>query len=103
MVYMAAFLAAKDADVIFYNGKVVTLSGGDPIAEAVAVKGTRITAVGRSRVLLEQEKGQQTRVVDLKGRTVLPGLIDAHVHALGAGLSELRQPLPKLDSISALQ
>lgn len=103
MFYLAAFLAAKDADVIFYNGKVVTLSGGDSIAEAVAVKGARITAVGRSRVLLEQEKGQQTRVVDLKGRTVLPGLIDAHVHALGAGLSELRQPLPKLDSISAIQ
>src|SRR4051794_20210443 len=100
MFCLAAFVAAKDADTIFYNGKIVTLSGRQPSAEALAVKGARITAVGRSRAVLEQEKGPQTRMVDLRVRTVLPGLIDAHVHALGAGLSELRQPLPKLDSIS---
>jgi len=50
-----------------------------------------------------KERGPGTKTIDLAGRTVLPGLIDSHVHALGAGLSEFREPLPPLDSFAAVQ
>lgn len=93
---------AADADLILHNGKVVTVDPQFSIRQAVAVKGGKITAVGTDAVVLK-ERGAGTRVVDLKGRTVLPGLIDSHVHALEAGLSEYRAPLPPLDSIAAIQ
>lgn len=93
---------AADADLILHNGKIVTVDPKFSVAQAVAVKGGRITAVGTNAAVLK-ERGSATRVVDLGGRTVLPGLIDSHVHALGAGLSEFRQPLPKLDSYAAVQ
>jgi predicted amidohydrolase YtcJ len=58
--------------------------------------------VGSNASVLK-ERGPRTKVIDLAGRTVLPGLIDSHVHALGAGLSEFREPLPPLDSFAAIQ
>jgi predicted amidohydrolase YtcJ len=99
---LAARAFAADADLILHNGKVVTVDARFSIAQAVAMKGGRITAVGRDAEVLK-ERGAATRTIDLKGRTVLPGLFDSHVHALEAGLSEYRAPLPPLDSIPAVQ
>ena len=96
-------LLAADADLIFHGGKIVTADARFSIAEAVAIKGGKIAAVGRSVDVLKRERGSNTRVIDLRGKTVLPGLIDAHVHALEAGLSEYRRKLPKFDSIAAIQ
>jgi predicted amidohydrolase YtcJ len=48
-------------------------------------------------------RGPRTRAIDLQGKTVLPGLIDSHVHVMSGGLSELRKPLPPLDSFAAVQ
>src|SRR3954471_18351172 len=93
---------AADADLILHNGKVVTVDAQFAVRQAVAVKDGKITAVGRDADVLK-ERGARTRVVDLKGRTVLPGFFDSHVHALEAGLSEFRAPLPALDSIAAVQ
>jgi predicted amidohydrolase YtcJ len=98
----ACILQAADADLILHNGKVVTVDGRFSVAQAVAVRDGRITSVGTNQSIL-RERGPKTEVIDLKGRTVLPGLIDSHVHPLGAGLSEFRQPLPKLDSYAAVQ
>ena len=53
--------------------------------------------------MLAAERGAHTKVIDLQGRTVLPGLIDSHVHPLGAGLSEFRKKLPVFDSFAAIQ
>jgi predicted amidohydrolase YtcJ len=92
---------AADADLILHNGKVVTVDAGFHIVEAIAVKSGRITATGASADVLKGERTPRTRVVDLAGKTILPGLIDAHVHALEAGLSEYRAGLPALDSITA--
>ncbi len=50
-----------------------------------------------------RERGPRTQVIDLAGKTVMPGLIDSHVHALSAGLSEFREPLPPLDSFAAIR
>jgi predicted amidohydrolase YtcJ len=94
---------AADADLILHNGKVVTVDAAFRVVESIAIKGGRITATGTSAAILRGERTPRTRVVDLGGKTVLPGLIDAHVHALEAGLSEFRAPLPVLDSIAAIQ
>jgi predicted amidohydrolase YtcJ len=73
------------------------------VVEAIAVKDGRIIAIGGSADVLKRERTPRTRVIDLGNKGVLPGLIDAHVHALEAGLSEFRAPLPALDSIAAVQ
>jgi predicted amidohydrolase YtcJ len=96
-------LAAADADLILHNGKIVTADSRFSVVQAIAIKGGRIVSTGASAAILSTEKGARTTVVDLAGKTVLPGLIDAHVHAIGAGLSEFKSKLPPLDSIAAIQ
>jgi predicted amidohydrolase YtcJ len=71
--------AAPAPDVIYLNGKFVTLDARDSIASAVAIRGGRFVAVGATD-RLRKLAGTGTRIVDLGGRTVLPGLIDAHCH-----------------------
>jgi len=96
-------LLAADADLILHNGRIVTVDSSFSIKQAVASKDGRITAVGDNASVLASERGAKTRVVDLHGQTVLPGLIDSHVHPLGAGLSEFRTPLPTLNSYEAVR
>ncbi len=103
LLALAALAHAADSDLILTNGKILTVDGNFTVAQAVAVKGNRIAAVGASDAILNAERGAKTRVVDLQGRTVLPGLIDSHVHALGAGESEFRAPIPPLNSFAAIQ
>lgn len=101
---LAAGLAAgADADLILHHGKIVTVDAKFSIRQAVAVKNGRITAVGESQAVLAAERGPRTKLIDLAGRTVLPGLIDSHVHPLEGGLSEFREKLPPLDSYAAIQ
>lgn len=73
------------ADTVLYNGKVVTVDKGFSIAQAVAVVGDRIAAVGPDTEI-RRLAGESTRRVDLKGACVIPGMIDNHTHALLAGL-----------------
>ena len=96
--------AAADADLILHNGKIVTVDAAFRVVEAIAIK-ERAHHRDRCRAPTssKEERTPRTRVVDLGGKTVLPGLIDAHVHALEAGLSEFRSSLPALDSIAAIQ
>ena len=96
-------LRAADADLILHNGKIVTVDGQFSIQQAVAIRSGTIVAVGQDSAVLRAERGPKTELIDLHGRTVLPGLVDAHVHALEAGLSEYRGPIPPLDSFAAVQ
>ncbi len=98
----ALSLYAADADFILYHGKILTADAHFSIAQAVAVKGENISAIGSDEAVL-RERGPHTQAIDLAGKTVLPGLIDSHVHALSAGLSEFRDPLPPLDSFAAIR
>jgi predicted amidohydrolase YtcJ len=76
---------AQPADTVLLNGKILT--GRDFSArEALAVRDGRILATGRSAEI-RKLAGKGTRVVDLQGRTVIPGLIDSHMHAIRAALS----------------
>jgi predicted amidohydrolase YtcJ len=72
-------------EVIYHNGVVLTMEAGQPRAEAIAVRSGRILAVGDDNTVLAMRK-DPTRVVDLRGRTVLPGFIDSHAHWFGDGL-----------------
>jgi len=67
------------ADTLFINGKVVTVNSRDEIAEALSVGGNRILRVGH-RPYVEQTVGPGTKVVDLKGRSLIPGFIENHIH-----------------------
>ena len=72
-------LAQQTADTVLYNGKVLTVDSNFSTAEAVAVQGNRIVAVGADDDVLRMA-GPNTLRIDLKGRTVTPGLINTHVH-----------------------
>src|SRR5437867_4137754 len=69
----------EPADFIVYNAKVLTVDARFRIAQAVAVKGERIIAVGDNKEVL-RHKGAATRVLDAKGGMVMPGLYDSHTH-----------------------
>ncbi|MDH3296911.1 MAG: amidohydrolase [Gemmatimonadota bacterium] len=77
------------ASLILLGGNVITMDAANPRAEAVAVAGDRIVYVGGSRGV-EAWRGPGTRVVDLAGATVLPGLTDAHAHLMGTGRLKAR-------------
>jgi predicted amidohydrolase YtcJ len=76
---------AQAPDLVLLNGKLVTYDGGPP-AQALAVHAGRITAIGDSAAV-RAHAGSSTRIIDLGGRTVIPGLIDSHIHAIRAGLT----------------
>jgi predicted amidohydrolase YtcJ len=78
-----------DADAIYFGGPIVTVDDRQPRAEAVAVKDGRIAAVGSRRAVEDAQKGAATRMVDLAGRTMIPGFIDAHGHMWGAGVQAM--------------
>lgn len=86
------------ADLIVHNGKIVTVDAAFSIAQAMAVKDGTIVAVGRDGDVLAT-KGASTNVIDLGGKTVLPGLIDSHVHPSAAAMTEFDHDVPAMESI----
>ncbi len=79
----APAFAAEQADLILHNGKIVTVDEYFTVAQAVAIKGERVLAVGKNGEIAKLA-GPGTRQFDLKGKTVIPGLIDNHAHFLRA-------------------
>ena len=73
------------APVALINGHIVTVDGDFSIAEAMLVEGERIVKVGTNAEITEGLAAAATRI-DLQGATVLPGLIDSHVHSTGASV-----------------
>jgi predicted amidohydrolase YtcJ len=74
------------ADLILFNGKITTLDRQNPAADALAVRSGRFVAVGSEREVMALA-GQDTKRVDVKGRRVIPGLIDSHMHVIRGGLN----------------
>jgi len=73
------------ADTIYSGGDIVTVNDSQPVAEAVAVKDGRIVAVGAMQDV-RQLQGESTRLIDLEGRTLVPGFVDGHAHLGGFGV-----------------
>jgi predicted amidohydrolase YtcJ len=90
-VSLAISRAAEIPSVIYYNGHIITMSPARPQAQALAIAEVRNTA------------GPGTRQIDLRGRTVLPGLNDSHTHPITAALSERDGPIPVMHSIAEIQ
>lgn len=92
-------LAQDKADLILTNGNVVTVDERFSLAEAIAVRGERLIAVGTNDEI-EAFAGPDTRRIDLEGATVLPGLIDSHVHSTGAATYEFEGEIPEFEGVA---
>src|SRR4030042_1221594 len=75
---------ACEADLVLVNGKIITVDEGFSVAQRLAVKGGRVQAVGTTEEI-GRLSGKSTEVIDLKGKTVMPGLYDSHLHVVGTG------------------
>jgi len=84
MLLAVLALQQQPADLVVLNARVYTADVNRPVAEAFAVRGGRIAFVGSSRGALALV-GPRTERLDLAGRTVIPGMVDAHAHLLGLG------------------
>lgn len=77
---------AISADLVLHNGKITTLDRANPVVNAVAVKDGKFIAAGDAKEILALAD-ERTRKIDLKGRRVLPGLVDNHLHIIRGGLN----------------
>ncbi len=77
------------ADVVLRGGTIVTMDRKQPVAKALAVRGDRIAAVG-SEEAIDRLIDSQTRIIDLKGKTAIPGFIDSHAHLTGIGRARMQ-------------
>ena len=91
---------APNADVVIRHAKVITIDPDFRIAEAVAIRGDRVVAVGTDATVLARAR-PGAEVIDAGGRALLPGLYDSHVHPLAAAMSEADHPIPAFDSLEA--
>jgi predicted amidohydrolase YtcJ len=91
-------LAADPPTLILHNGKIATVDKDFRIAEAMAIRDDKITAVGSNDDILKL-KDDKTELVDLGGKFVLPGLIDSHVHPGSAAMHEFSHPIPEMETI----
>ena len=84
-LFVSPALAADPADIIYSGGTIITVDDANPRVEAVAVKGGKIIAAGAAADVMKL-KGDETELVDLGGRTMLPGFVDPHGHVTMGGL-----------------
>jgi hypothetical protein len=89
---------ASGPQLILFNARVVTVDPGFSIRQALAVEGNHILAVGSNEEVLRL-KTDNTEVLDLGGKMVLPGLMDSHVHPCDAAMTEFDHPIPEMESV----
>ena len=103
---LAATLAspafAQPADLVLRNARIHTVDANWSIAQAIAIRGDRIVAVG-DNAAIEAHTGPSTQVIDLSGRTVVPGLIDTHLHQMLHGLNSRGVQLLDARSVADVQ
>lgn len=90
------------AEVMYHNGKIITMDPENPVAEAVTIAAGRIRAVGTTQQV-GRTIGPATVQINLEGATMIPGLIDSHVHPIGAGLAERDEEIPVLRNFEQIR
>ena len=80
--------AAQVADTIFYGGPIVTVNAKNEEVQALAVQNGKIVAVGKKDAVLKEWQASTTKVVDLKGQTLMPGFVEPHIHILMTAITE---------------
>ena len=98
-MFLSSARAADAPDLILHHGKIVTVDKAFTIHQALAIRGDKIVGVGGNAEVLKT-KGAHTQLLDLEGKTVLPGLIDSHVHPNGACMTEFDHPIPEMETIA---
>ncbi len=96
-----AGIPTGNADIILYNGKIITVDGSGSIQQAIAIQGDRIMAVGTDADVLPLA-GPGAAVLDLRGHTVIPGIVDIHAHMDREGLKSVYPSLEGLGSITRI-
>ncbi len=97
--FAAVHAQAPAPDLILHNGNIVTMEDKQPTAAAIAMQGEKILSLGPSEPILKLA-GPKTKVVDLKGRTAIPGLIDTHIHIVSGGLGMVKVQLGEAESVA---
>jgi hypothetical protein len=90
---------ASKPDLIVHHGKIVTVNATFRIVEALAIKGDRILAAGSNAEILALAT-PDTQRIDLQGKTVLPGLIDSHLHAVDSAMYEFDHRVPDMETLA---
>src|ERR1700722_6323022 len=98
LFFLAPALHAQAPDLILHHGKIVTVDPQFRIVDSIAIRGDRILA-GGSYADLARLAGRGPRQIDLKGKTVLPGLSDSHAHAAESAMYEFDHPVPDMETI----
>ena len=96
---IAKATAAEPPDCILHHARIITLDEKMPRAEALAIRGDRILAVGSDQQILKLAD-DRTRRFDAHGKCVIPGLIDSHVHPAAAAVYEFNHPVPEMDTVA---
>ncbi|NOY00365.1 MAG: amidohydrolase, partial [Verrucomicrobia bacterium] len=92
----------EPADTVFLGGKILTVNADDQMVEAIAIKGDRIVAVGSDEDIMGYQ-GVDTKTIDLAGKTMIPGIIEAHVHSMYVAKGMLGRPYRDYSNIEELQ
>jgi predicted amidohydrolase YtcJ len=98
---LTACTMERPADTIIINGKILTVDARFTIAEAVAIRQGKFMAFGSNGKIIKMADSR-TRIIDAGGKTVVPGLIDAHLHPEMASVSEIEETIPDVHSIGEL-
>ena len=102
LVSSLAFGQVAPADTALLGGKILTMDAKEQVCQAVAIRDRHIIASGTDRQI-RTYIGKQTKVIQLSGKTVVPGLIESHVHAFEVSREEAYQPYAELSSIAEIQ
>ncbi len=103
MINCGEKMQVEIADMVLKNGKIITVDKTNPEAEAVAIKGDKIIAVGTNKQIDKYVDIQATKIIDLEGRLAVPGFNDAHIHFQGFGKSLMQVDLNGVTTLEEMQ
>jgi predicted amidohydrolase YtcJ len=98
MVLLSGVARAAGPDLIVLDGKIITVDSGFSVHQAMAVEANRIVAVGSNEDIVKL-KSDQTEMLALGGKVVLPGLFDSHTHPVEAAMTEFDHPIPGMETV----